>query len=255
MTAAPSTATDLKSALEEMRARAEAGGTRGVQGAIEKAILGILSLLLKMVEDFRAGRLAPIAPVAEAAGDGTASPPPRPSPARAGEGEVRRGSGVENGDAGGASWRASVGGGSEAGALALNSAADAAAGDAAREVNDRSPPACPSPSRCAGPSRKRRGRSTRPCSTNPDFAGVRVRARRLHPGTGASLLAVRCALPARRRAASRDDFLKNANLGGGIRAGILFQDRNGPVTVWRCRNFFRRMDLMKRCGWPQHVWP
>jgi hypothetical protein len=48
----------------------EAGGTRGLaaraglQGAIEKALLGVLRLLLKMVEDFRAGGLAPLVPVA-----------------------------------------------------------------------------------------------------------------------------------------------------------------------------------------------
>ncbi len=71
MSAAPPTHTDLKSTLEELRASVAARGTRkGLTGAIQEAFLGILSVLLSMLEDFRAGRFVPMAPVAVEAGDG-----------------------------------------------------------------------------------------------------------------------------------------------------------------------------------------
>ncbi len=74
MSAAPPTHTDLKSTLEELRASVAAKGTRkGLTGAIQEAFLGILSVLLAMLEDFRAGRFVPMAPVAVEAGDGAAS--------------------------------------------------------------------------------------------------------------------------------------------------------------------------------------
>src|SRR5581483_1865948 len=71
MTAAPLPQTDLKSTMEEMRAAMAAEGRRkGLQGAIQDAFLRLLSVLLAILEDFRAGRLAPMTPVAEVAGDG-----------------------------------------------------------------------------------------------------------------------------------------------------------------------------------------
>src|SRR5215472_12237189 len=97
MTAVPSAPTDLKTALEEMRASVAARRTRTRVGeAIQEAILGLLNTLMAILEDLRAGRLAPVAPVAEAAGKGavarpapadaaSADPSPQPSPAR-GEG-------------------------------------------------------------------------------------------------------------------------------------------------------------------------
>jgi hypothetical protein len=161
MTAAPPTPTDLKSALEEMRARAAGEGTdkgpaaraglaarAGVQGAIEKAFLAFLNLLLKMVEDFRAGRMAPIAPVAEeATGDArtdraVAYPPPKlvrsaAQPPAKGEGEEARWFGCWADPA----WRAADG---VAGADCEGEDAPSPISRVAERVSDRSAvEACP----------------------------------------------------------------------------------------------------------------
>jgi hypothetical protein len=136
MTAAPPTQTDLKSTLEEMRASVAAREVRsgltgrvGLKAAIQDAVLRILSVLLAVLEDFRAGRLAPVAPVA--AGDEAAVYPSLrpwsaspPKPTRAGA-EVPRDWAPENGEARSAPWRAECGEAHGATALTRNGAAEA----------------------------------------------------------------------------------------------------------------------------------
>ncbi len=212
MAAAPPTQTDLKSTLEEMRASVTAEGTRGgIKGAIQTAFLGLLSVLLAILEDFRAGRLAPIAPVAEPAGDGAVG-------GRCAG--LRRGLGVENDEARAASWRADFAGGHEAATSRPNSADGAAAGDAGREGEDIPAEANPPPSRCAGRSLplKGGGKLVRPhwfgLDGGPSFAGL------CRPAMGMA-------------DAAKGRFFKNATRGDGISAVISFQYQNDGVATGR----------------------
>ncbi len=210
MTAAPPTQTDLKSTLEEMRASVAAEGIRGgIKGAIQKAFLGLLSVLLAILEDLRAGRLAPIAPVAEPAGDGAVGY------RCAG---LRRGFGVENNAARAASWWADFGGGHEAATSRPNTAGGAAGGDAGRTGKNVPADAYPPPSRCAGPSLplKGEGKLVRPhwfrLDGGPSFAGL------CRPTMGLA-------------DAAKGRFFENATRGEGVSAAISFHVENDAVAT------------------------
>ena len=65
--------TDLKDTLEEIRASVAARGSRhGLAGAFQEMILAFVNLLMALLADLRAGKLAPIAPVAGNADAGVA---------------------------------------------------------------------------------------------------------------------------------------------------------------------------------------
>ena len=78
---AASPTADLKDTLEEMRASVAARGARkGLRGAIQEAVFSLLEVLLALLADFRAGRLAPVAEDAADGGDCTvAHPSARPT--------------------------------------------------------------------------------------------------------------------------------------------------------------------------------
>ncbi len=219
-----------------MRASGAAKGTRkGLTGAIQEAFLGILSVLLAMLEDFRAGRLAPMAPVAVEAGDGAvADPAPQlvrsaaQSPARAEGAEARPWRGGF--DPSGADW---------AGEETLIPIADQRAssvdsGKGAAEIT-RAETAPRPPALRTNPAK-----GDRTILRAPPRAARFGMIARLRPRAGwRNARGIRRALPPYGEVADGAEakFFKNAGAGERISAALLFQDENDAVAAWSRRIF------------------
>jgi hypothetical protein len=103
----PSPTDPIASTREGIRAAMAEAARRGPAAALERAILGLLDMLVTMLMDWKAGRFVP---------------PPRPSPASAGEGDVALsggGAGQREESAVGGAGRAPAGGGFKAGIVRL----------------------------------------------------------------------------------------------------------------------------------------
>jgi hypothetical protein len=226
MTPAPATQTDLKSTLEEMRASVAARGARkgfavraGLTGAIEEAFLRLLTVLLAILEDFRAGRLARMAPVGEVAGDdadgAVADRCPGVQRGSIGASEARNRSDVR---ACGLDRRVNPwiksGGGGEVYELGVEDGAGRAASrhadfegvhEVIGEADDGRPEADPPPSRCAGPSLPHKGGGTLRASLRRPRLAMTARWRRRAGWRNAR--GIRRAVPPRGEMAGADEGL------------------------------------------------